>query len=457
MTYLAMEISLYLASAALIGIALGWSIWGLSRRRHAAKIRTEMTAAIEEERGIASGARDAIAKLKAKHSADIGAEKARAAKAIAESRQFLEVEKKGTQTVKAELSQLRQEMDEVINAEKASASNAIEDAMRNTENLTIALHEAELRENQTRAELEELRLMAGAEKLAAESARAELDRMREEMRMAIAAERETNAQSREAIDAIRTTLVQTFGEGAGIVDAVNIPSETAAFKADDQLSSIETDVQVFDDDPFDEIDDFNESINPTLMTEEIEGESSIAIDVQDVSGTSIHEMVSVDEEVEPIEASSQEDVEGQDAPTLIIGDQQAASNVETLKPVLLLQPLGEAEEEAASSDEPQTSPARPISLFDVRPDVVDDLTSISGIDQEIEQALNDVGCYQIDQLANFSEEDIDWLTQEIHGIPDLKTRMTKDDWLEQAKALRSEKQMAADSEKPRWWNRRRLR
>ena len=227
-TYLAMEMSLYLASAAFIGIVMGWLIWGQGRRRYAAKIKAEMATTVEAERGMAAKANEALKELESKQAKFLDAEKASSAKALAEVRQLLEAEKKEAHSIKSEMSQMRMAMDEAINAEKASASNAIQEAMRNAEDLTIAAREAELRETQARAELEEFRLMVGAEKLAAQSARSELGQLRQEMQQALDVERQASAQTRKALNDIQSTLARTFGQGAAIVTAAATSSDASA-------------------------------------------------------------------------------------------------------------------------------------------------------------------------------------------------------------------------------------
>ena len=84
------------------------------------------------------------------------------------------------------------------------------------------------------------------------------------------------------------------------------------------------------------------------------------------------------------------------------------------------------------------------------------LQAIGGIDPALEQLLNDHGCYQFKQIADFSAEDIEWLTRSAANMPDLKERIERDGWIEQAKELEQRKYSTSDTEGPRWWARRRL-
>lgn len=79
-----------------------------------------------------------------------------------------------------------------------------------------------------------------------------------------------------------------------------------------------------------------------------------------------------------------------------------------------------------------TDAPRPASLFDQRPDHVDDLKEVKGIGPVMERILNENGCYQFQQLANFSSRDIEWISQALGSFPD---RIDRDQWVEQAKAL----------------------
>ena len=84
------------------------------------------------------------------------------------------------------------------------------------------------------------------------------------------------------------------------------------------------------------------------------------------------------------------------------------------------------------SQEFTTDAPRPISLFDRRPDVVDDLKEVKGIGPVMERILNENGCYHFRQLANFSKRDIEWISAALESFPD---RIERDDWVRQAQAL----------------------
>ncbi len=461
MTYLAMEMSLYLASTALIGLCLGWLIWGQGRSRHIGKVRSEMAAAVEAERGRAEEASLELQDADAKLDRLLEAERSSAAKVLTETQQLLETEKQAASQARMEISQLRADMDEAINVEKASAAHAIQEAMREAEKEKTAAQNAEIRETQVRSELEELRLMAGAEKLAAQSARAELSQIRMEMQQALDAERDASGQARRALDDIRGTLARTFGEPAGIISSVAVPLENAASETAEISETIAVDEHDDDDDFFDGIDDFNETVDPAAFDTSatlsgIDIKPGLAFDVEDEASSSTNgtrqdgvleraDDLNRELGVEPITSANGEDPQGTEPQV------DASSSTPQLH---LLKP-SDGEPSIVSNGSGNLS--KPSSLYEKRPDEVDALQEIDGIDSDIEMLLNEQGCYQFKQLAEFSESDIEWLAQAMTSMPDLKERMERDGWLEQAREHQDKKYVEMNAERPRWWSRRRLR
>ena len=62
----------------------------------------------------------------------------------------------------------------------------------------------------------------------------------------------------------------------------------------------------------------------------------------------------------------------------------------------------------------------------------DDLTKIEGVDDLLAETLNQLGIYRFEQLANFDENDINWLAYLIDSFP---TRIHKGKWVQKAQAL----------------------
>lgn len=61
----------------------------------------------------------------------------------------------------------------------------------------------------------------------------------------------------------------------------------------------------------------------------------------------------------------------------------------------------------------------------------DDLKEIAGVGPKIEQKLNSLGIYHFDQIAAWTQDEIDWVNKEIS----FKGRIEREKWIEQAKAL----------------------
>lgn len=100
----------------------------------------------------------------------------------------------------------------------------------------------------------------------------------------------------------------------------------------------------------------------------------------------------------------------------------------------------EREREAAlltQPDEPKPSeekPKRPHSRFTPASwQTRDDLTLISGIGPGIQKKLNDIGIFTFQQIAEFTPDDIERVTQVLRVF---KGRVGRDNWIGQAAALR---------------------
>ena len=102
----------------------------------------------------------------------------------------------------------------------------------------------------------------------------------------------------------------------------------------------------------------------------------------------------------------------------------------------LLKKREEAEGAKTASKTFTTDAPRPASLYDRRPDVVDDLKEVKGIGPVMEHVLNEKGCYHFKQLANFSKRDIEWISAALGSFPD---RIERDNWVGQAQMLYARK------------------
>jgi predicted flap endonuclease-1-like 5' DNA nuclease len=75
------------------------------------------------------------------------------------------------------------------------------------------------------------------------------------------------------------------------------------------------------------------------------------------------------------------------------------------------------------------SPERPQGLFAAPPEQSDDLKRIRGIGAAFEHRLNELGVYQIRQIAAFTDAEIAWVENELRMF---RGRIGRDDWIGQA-------------------------
>ncbi|ETX29475.1 hypothetical protein RISW2_23350 [Roseivivax isoporae LMG 25204] len=81
----------------------------------------------------------------------------------------------------------------------------------------------------------------------------------------------------------------------------------------------------------------------------------------------------------------------------------------------------------AAGRKPETLPAP-------RSGGADDLKKIKGIGPKLEEVCNSLGVYHFDQIASWSDEEIAWVDDNLEGF---KGRVSRDNWVEQARALAS--------------------
>lgn len=105
----------------------------------------------------------------------------------------------------------------------------------------------------------------------------------------------------------------------------------------------------------------------------------------------------------------------------------------TPPPVSFLTVSEEAAQAAlAEASDPIPANTKPKGLDAPRDGIPDDLTKISGIGPKLAVLCNDLGFYHYDQIAVWTEDEIAWVDENLEGF---KGRVTRDNWVEQAKAL----------------------
>jgi NADH-quinone oxidoreductase subunit E len=94
-----------------------------------------------------------------------------------------------------------------------------------------------------------------------------------------------------------------------------------------------------------------------------------------------------------------------------------------------------APEPIGDAASPGVEPVKPPTLDAPREGGPDDLTRIRGVGPALESMLHRMGIYHYDQIASWSPAEVAWADE---NLEDFRGRVTRDDWVGQAKALRSE-------------------
>lgn len=86
----------------------------------------------------------------------------------------------------------------------------------------------------------------------------------------------------------------------------------------------------------------------------------------------------------------------------------------------------------ATAPDAAVTPSRPLALPAARGMGADDLTQIKGIGAKLAALCHDLGVYHFDQIAGWGPAEVAWMDANLQGF---KGRVSRDDWVAQAKAL----------------------
>ena len=95
---------------------------------------------------------------------------------------------------------------------------------------------------------------------------------------------------------------------------------------------------------------------------------------------------------------------------------------------------GNASSSAASkpADSDAVTGKKPAGLSAARDGTADDLKRIKGIGPKLEKMLNSMGFWHLDQIAQWGADEVAWVDENLEGF---KGRVTRDEWVSQAKTL----------------------
>ncbi len=417
-TYLATEMLLYLLAAAVIGLVLGWFVWGMAGRRKIGELTSTLARERREHLALKGDLEEADARLKT----SVEAAKSEAEAAISELQEKADAERQAAQEAYAALERMRTELDEAIRSGQASRNEALQQARQAAETERVKAARAVAGEAKAHAELEELRLRIGAEKLAAENARSELDETRRDMQAALDVERAAHHQAKSALDDIRSTLARTLGPAAAELADMDAAG-TAAGNAAGGATTPARPETLSDDRPARAGKSFGPSsgifesaIDIAAAGEALNNPDLDEADIEDREDTNLEFVATIDPEPSAREPAEMLDAEPPLRPDRI--------------------------ELRALPEEPGHG-RRPDFLHGQRPDRVDDLKAIDGVGADVETRLNDAGCHHYGQLAAMNGAHVGWLSDAI-GVP--ADRILAERWVEQARALEAGKDAGESDE-----------
>lgn len=93
-----------------------------------------------------------------------------------------------------------------------------------------------------------------------------------------------------------------------------------------------------------------------------------------------------------------------------------------------------AEAGAVDTGTPTPGETKPEGLSEPRGGKADNLKEIKGVGPKLEKQLNAMGFYHFDQIAGWGPAEVAWVDENLEGF---KGRVTRDNWVEQAKTLAS--------------------
>jgi len=499
MTYLISQLWLYLLCAGLLGLLLGWIIWGWWNRRSVANARAEYErerlalesafeadkTALREDRADAFKARDEALKVKASLLSELDGERKVTSEAKAQIGRLNQAELAARDQFERDLKTTQQKLDLERNT-AAEAKKAVEEIRasqhKEIEGKQAALTDAEHANGALRAKLEKLEADSHQAKAALTVNLEDEQKAKAALQTDLQRERAELMKAKGAVDTVRVEMnreieaKQTAATGAVKAaetakrDAETARRELARFKTetmkanDEALKAVEQslsderrakaalEVEVKRDRV--ELSEAKDRI------EEIRGEMSRKLNEKDAAlvaaeseanlkdevarneiarlRTTGEQSTSGQNDVDQLRLRMQQTIDGErkakaaaeaDRSKLLSNERELESEVARLRAL-----LKQNETESAKTAKPKftTDAPRPTSLFDRRPEQVDDLKEVKGIGPVMERVLNENGCYHFKQLANFSPRDIEWISQALGSFPD---RIERDNWVGQAQTL----------------------
>ena len=397
MTYLATEMLLYLLATTVIGLLLGWFIWGFGQRRQIGEMRNDLLLMVEDERKEHQATRSLLRDAKANVDQAVAEAKQEADATIAELQGKIGAERQALKEAHAGLAQMREKLDQAIRTGQAVQGESSLRVSQEVEIEKARAAQAVANEAKMMAQLEELRLTIGAEKLIAENARSELEKLRNESQTALESEQAAHREAKAALEDIRSTLSRTLGPSAAMLGSGGA-DQTGEGRLPLAAGLSDNDVAAF---AVPGMTVVNDALNDPDLDE---------ADIEDREDGNLDLSMAIDADI----------------PTEKV--------IDAIDPASRFMP---GTHDASSFETQPEKGQRPSFLHVHRPGQIDTLRAISDISPEIEKRLHEAGCYHFSQLAAMTSGHIDWLSSVI-DVP--SERIIAERWVEQASRLQHEEE-----------------
>lgn len=453
MTYLVSQLWLYLLCAGLLGLLLGWVIWGWWGRRQLADARASyeqerMTlerayeaekTSLQEDRADAFMARDEALKVKASMIDELESERKVALEAKTRIGHLIQAEQKAKGEFERSLSSIQGQLDKERST-ATEAKKAVEairaDVQRELQDREASLASSEKVNGTLRAKLEKLETEAREAEATLKGGLEEERQAKAKLEAALQQDRAELSEAKDRIEEVRAEMNREIQAKQAALTAANSESQLKAEMARSEITrlrSVDEKASVGQS----EINELRRTMQQTIDEERQAKAAAVADRSRLVA--SEREAVSEVERLRSQLSSMSTSGEGDHAEALRLKreleeakQRQRSLDAEVTRLHGLLKEQKSASATVVATPKFTTDAPRPASLFDRRPEQVDDLKDVKGIGPVMEGILNENGCYHFQQLANFSPRDIEWISQALGSFPD---RIERDQWVRQAQTL----------------------
>lgn len=446
MTYLLSQLWLYLLCAGLLGLLLGWVIWGWWSRRMIADAkanyeneRLSLERTYEAEKVAAFQVRDEAVKAKSLLLGEIESER----KVASDMKLQLGRLQKSELAVRGEFERKNASLQEQLELERHTAKEAkgamdagLTNIQQDLKKNRVALADAENANETLRSKLESVEADVRLKQASLKENLASEQRSRAKLEEELQRERAELSRAKDSIEKVRAEMgSQVQAKDAALAKTRSEASQQAKV-ADSEIARLRS-VEGKSETSAAGIDQIRRTMQQRIDEERraktaAETErSKLALQEREAKA----EVERLRSQLSTMSTSGKGGSADADRLRRELGEARQRQSDLEVEVARLRSLLEKKETISVKSPEKKkfvTDAPRPASLFDRRPDIVDDLKEVKGIGPVMERILNENGCYHFKQLANFSPRDIEWISQALGSFPD---RIERDEWVSQAQSL----------------------